>query len=161
MPTTDIVRGYTPGAIGRIAEMHGRYYGREWGFPSSFEALVAREVADFVDGCDPAREGLWLLDGERVLGSIALVRPRDGEPARLRWFITADAARGSGAGALLMQAAMDFARQAGYRRLYLTTFAGLDAARHLYERHGFVLTAESRDDHWGAAVNEQRFDWHA
>jgi GNAT superfamily N-acetyltransferase len=141
MPTTDIVRGYTPGSIGRIAEMHGRYYGREWGFP--------------------AAEGLWLLDGQRVLGSIALVRPRDGEPARLRWFIVDDAARGSGAGALLMQAAMDFARQAGYRRLYLTTFAGLDAARHLYERHGFVLTAESRDDHWGAAVNEQRFDWHA
>jgi len=157
----DIVRGYRPGAIGRIAQMHGRYYARDWGFPPSFEALVARELADFVDGYDPARDGLWLLDPQRVVGSIALVGPRGEEPARLRWFIVDDEARGSGAGALLMQAAMDFARAAGFRRVYLTTFAGLDAARRLYERHGFNLTGESPDDHWGATVNEQRFDWHA
>ena len=157
----DIVRGYRPGSIGRIAEMHGRYYSREWGFPPSFEALVARELADFVDGYDDAREGLWLLDPQRILGSIALLRPRGDEPARLRWFIADDAARGAGGGARLMRAAMDFARNAGYPRVYLTTFAGLDAARRLYESHGFEMTAESRDDHWGAAVNEQRFDWHA
>jgi len=156
-----IVRGYRPGAIGRIAEMHGRYYAREWGFPPSFEALVARELADFVDGYDEARDGLWLFDAQRVLGSIALVGPRGDEPARLRWFVVDDETRGSGAGARLMQAAMDFVRAARYRRVYLTTFEGLHAARRLYERHGFTLTGESPDDHWGATVTEQRFDWHA
>lgn len=155
------MRGYRPGAIGRIAEMHGRYYAREWGFPSSFEALVAREVADFVDGYDPARDGLWLFDARRVLASIAIVGPRGGMPARLRWFIADDDARGKGAGAALMQAAMDFVSDAGYRHVFLTTFEGLDAARRLYERHGFTLTETHPDDHWGAVVNEQRFDRHA
>jgi len=141
--------------------MHGRYYAREWGFPPSFEALVARELADFVDAYDPARDGLWLFDARRVLASIAIVGPRDGTPARLRWFIADDDARGTGAGSALMQAAMDFVRGAGWRHVYLTTFEGLDPARRLYERHGFTLTDAHPDDHWGAVVNEQRFDWHA
>jgi GNAT superfamily N-acetyltransferase len=157
----EIVKGYRPGSIGRIAQMHGRYYCREWGFPASFEAGVARSLADFIDGYDAARDGLWLLGGDLVLGSIALLGPRDAEPARLRWFIADEQVRGSGAGARLIEAAMDFAREAGYRHVYLTTFAGLDAARSLYEKHGFTLTAESRDDHWGAKVDGQRFDWHA
>jgi len=157
---TDIVRGYLPGSIGRIVEMHGRYYGRHWGFPCSFEALVARELADFVERYDASRDGLWLLDGERVLGSIALIGPRDGQPARLRWFIADERARG-GAGRRLMQTAMDFVRASGTRHVYLTTFAGLDAARALYEAHGFTLTAQAEDDHWGAAMTGQRFDWHA
>lgn len=156
----DIVRGYRPGSIGRIAEMHGRYYGRHWGFPPSFEALVARELADFVERYDESRDGLWLLDPERILGSIALIGARDGQPARLRWFIVDEGMRG-GAGRRLMQAAMDFVRASGARHVYLTTFEGLDAARALYEAHGFVLTAQATDDHWGAVVVEQRFDWHA
>jgi GNAT superfamily N-acetyltransferase len=154
----DIVQGYRPGSIGRIAQMHGLYYGREWGFPPSFEAGVARELADFVDGYDPARDGLWLLDADRVLASIALLGPRGDEPARLRWFIADERARGTGAGARLMRAAMDFVATAGYRHVYLTTFAGLDAARALYEQAGFRLVQEAEGRTWGAAVREQRFE---
>jgi len=33
-----------------------------------------------------------------------------------------------------------------FKRLYLSTFAGLDPARHLYEKFGFVL-------------GEEQFDW--
>jgi len=141
--------------------MHGRYYARDWSFPPSFEALVARELADFVDAYDPARDGLWLFDAQRILASIAIVGPRGESPARLRWFIADDSARGTGAGSALMRAAMDFVRSAGYRHVFLTTFAGLDAARSLYERHGFALTEQRPDGHWGAEVDEQRFDWHA
>ena len=41
---------------------------------------------------------------------------------------------------------------------YLTTFAGLDAARRLYEEIGFTLTSEHADTTWGVPLNEQRFD---
>ncbi|MFP3710951.1 MarR family transcriptional regulator, partial [Paraburkholderia sp. SIMBA_009] len=40
---------------------------------------------------------------------------------------------------------------------YLWTFKGLDAARHLYESAGFVLTQEAEGTQWGGAVVEQRF----
>ncbi|TFH40975.1 MAG: GNAT family N-acetyltransferase [Chrysiogenales bacterium] len=47
----------------------------------------------------------------------------------------------------LIRAAMDLYRQAHFKRIYLTTFAGLDAARHLYEREGFRLKVEQEDAH--------------
>jgi hypothetical protein len=41
---------------------------------------------------------------------------------------------------------------------YLTTFRGLDAARSLYESHGFVLVAEDAADPWSGTVGLQRFE---
>ena len=84
-----IHKGYLPGAIGRIAELHGRYYSANWGFGSFFEAKVARELADFVDRYDSERDGFWTAtkDG-RVQGSIVIDgidAPTKG--AHLRWFI--------------------------------------------------------------------------
>ena len=154
--------GWRPGVIGAIATAHGVYYAREWGFGPFFEAKVAREAADFVDRYDPARD--LLLSAERdgaFLGSVVIDGSDPALPpatAHLRWFITTDAARGTGVGGRLMAAAMDFLAAAGHRRCYLTTFEGLDAARRLYERHGFRLTAEAPAETWGVTVVEQRFD---
>jgi hypothetical protein len=57
-----------------------------------------------------------------------------------------------------MSAAMNFCR-ARYRHVYLHTFAGLDAARHLYQQHGFTLIDEHTTTAWGPPVLEQRFEW--
>ena len=40
----------------------------------------------------------------------------------------------------------------------LWTFKGLDAARHLYERHGFRLAEEYAGAQWGVNLVEQRFE---
>jgi GNAT superfamily N-acetyltransferase len=156
------ISGYEPGALGRVVELHGRWYARHWKFGAYFEALVAQGLAEFLGHFDAARDGFWIARlGETVAGSVSLVGARDAGPARLRWFILDEGAQGRGIGRRLMQAAMDFSRAAGYRHVYLTTFAGLDAARALYEKHGFVLTHEAADRTWGVPVTEQRFDWHA
>ena len=41
-----VFKGYVPGAIGRVAEMHALYYHREWDFGMFFEAKVARVGRD-------------------------------------------------------------------------------------------------------------------
>lgn len=156
-----IVAGYRPGALGAITALHGAYYHRHWQFGLVFEAKVATEMAAFLGDFVAGRDGLWLaLDGERVVGGVAI----DGSAAatagaRLRWFIVAEAQQGRGLGRQLLAAALAFCRAAGYRHVYLTTFAGLDAARRLYEQAGFVLVHEARDTHWGTAVLEQTFAW--
>ena len=78
--------------------------------------------------------------------------------AHLRWFITADDVRGKGVGNALLAAAMAFCRARGYARVYLWTFDGLDAARHLYEKFGFQLAQQQRGSQWGVEVDEQRFE---
>ena len=101
--TFEIHQGYLPTAIGRVAELHARYYSALVGFGLPFEAKVAREMAEFCERYDKARDGLWLLlqDG-RVEGSIAIDGARAAEQgAHLRWFITSDLVRGTGAGTAL------------------------------------------------------------
>jgi len=162
---TTRLSGYEPGALGRVVELHGAYYAKHWGFGVSFEALVAKGLADFLASFDAARDGFWIArtDGgdDRIAASISIVGARDSEPARLRWFIRDEAAQGQGIGRLLMREAMAFCGRAGHRNVYLTTFAGLDAARKLYEDFGFHLTHEGVDRSWGVTVTEQRFDWSA
>jgi GNAT superfamily N-acetyltransferase len=160
MSSVEIVNGYLPGAIGRIAELHAAYYHEHWGFGLFFESKVATELAAFLQRYDEGRDGFWLVRlGSRIEGSIAI----DGhgaakEGAHLRWFIVSDAVQGGGVGNRLIETAIRFCRQSGFRRVYLNTFEGLDAARRLYERAGFTLVKHRRGTQWGTEVNEQRFE---
>ncbi len=54
---------------------------------------------------------------------------------------------------------MRFIVDAGFDRAFLTTFAGLNAARSLYEARGFRLVQEEIDTSWGSPLTEQRFAW--
>ena len=160
MADVEIHKGYIPGAIGRVIELHGTYYHACWKFGAFFEAKVAGELADFIGRYDVQRDGFWTaaVDG-RVEGSLTIDGAHAGqEGAHLRWFIMSSALRGKGVGNRLMRAAMDFCRSNRYRRVYLWTFEGLHAARHLYEKAGFVLVEERRGTQWGTEVTEQRFE---
>jgi GNAT superfamily N-acetyltransferase len=141
--------GYVPGAIGRVTELHGTYYAKHWDLGLYFEAKVATELAAFLTRFDPSHDGIWLARaGENIIGAIVIDgKDADGEGARLRWFILAEGYQGRGVGNRLMQEAMDFCKKAGFRRVYLTTFAGLDTARHLYEKHGFRACREEDGSH--------------
>ena len=150
--------GYRPGAIGRIVELHGTYYHDYWRFDQRFEAEVAAELGEFVARMS-WRDGLWLaLAGGEVVGSIAVDGGRDaGRCARLRWFIVAPRWQGRGIGSQLLDEALAFCRTSELKWVYLWTFAGLEAARRIYERFGFVLREERTDDVWGTEVTHQMF----
>ncbi len=159
MPEIERV-GYIPGIIGRITEMHGTYYGEFWGMGAVMEAKIAEGLAEFLCRYTPSQDGLWIVrDGEQVVGAIAI----DGKQAatkgaRLRWFMLLPAYQGAGLGQRLFREALDFCRDAGFHKVYLTTFAGLDAARHLYEKAGFRLVQEETGNSWGKTVTEQVFE---
>jgi GNAT superfamily N-acetyltransferase len=153
------VSQYIPGLLGRITELHARYYHQHWGFGLFFETKVATELGDFLHHFDPAIDGLWVaMRDDRMIGSVAICGREAGTlGARLRWLIVAPEHQGRGVGTQLMREAVDFCRRARFSRVYLTTFAGLDAARHLYEKEGFRIVVEQEDAHWGKTVREQTF----
>jgi len=157
-----LVTGYSPGAIGRIVEMHGTYYHRHWEFGLFFEAKVASELSEFMNRFEEGRDGLWtILNGEQTAGSIAIdgIKAGGGEGAHLRWFIIDPQLQGQGWGKRLLTEAVSFCDQREYRRIYLWTFKGLDSARHLYETAGFRLVSEQDGDKWGTSVTEQLFEY--
>ena len=155
-----VIAGYVPGAIGRVVEMHAAYYHLHWQFGLFFEAKVATELSEFLNRFDDDRDGFWtaVKDG-RVEGSMAIDGIRaDGIGAHLRWFILSERLRGSGIGNRLMEEAMAFCREKGYRHVYLWTFKGLEAARHLYEKFGFSLAESHEGMQWGTRVVEQKYE---
>jgi len=155
-----IVKGYLPGSIGRITEMHSRYYHAGWKFGLFFEAKVAAEIAEFLGNYDDQRDGFWIATSSvQVEGSIVIDgRRADDEGAHLRWFILSDGFRAKGIGNQLIHTAVEFCHQQHYPRVYLWTFEGLFAARHLYEKTGFRLVDQHRGNQWGTEVVEQRFE---
>lgn len=57
-----------------------------------------------------------------------------------------------------MNATMSFSRNAGYERVRLTTFAGLDAARKLYDRLGFVELSTFKKTNWDFPITMQTLE---
>ena len=78
------------------------------------------------------------VDGRVVGGGgMAPLEGGDADTCELRKMYFLPEARGLGAGAAVMERSLDAARAAGFRRCYLETLTGMDAAMRLYERSGF------------------------
>jgi GNAT superfamily N-acetyltransferase len=153
------LRDLRPGDAGWIVMRHAELYTRDEGFDASFEPLVARILADFLDAHDPARERGWIAEGPdgRRLGSIFCVR-LDDTTAKLRLFLVEPEARGTGLAQRLLAACLGFARNAGYARLTLWTHESHRAACALYARTGFRLTAARPVRSFGQDLVEQTWD---
>ncbi|MBO2926752.1 bifunctional helix-turn-helix transcriptional regulator/GNAT family N-acetyltransferase [Metapseudomonas otitidis] len=159
LPSPQLYPGYRPGLIGRITQMHADFYARNSGFGQVFESQVASGLADFCERLVHPCNQLWTaVAGEHIVGSIAIDGQSMGHnEAHLRWFMLEEAYHGHGLGRCLLETALGFCDTNGFDAVHLWTFSGLDAARHLYEKQGFVLRQAREGSQWGTSVIEQHF----
>jgi len=146
---TTIRRLGEPGDLGWVVMAHGELYAAEYGWDTTFEALVARIVADYAAESGSARAAAWLaeVDGERA-GCVFCV-PAAAATAKLRLLLVAPAARGHGLGAALVAECLEFATAAGYDRISLWTNDVLAAAGRIYRAAGFELVEEEAHHSFG------------
>jgi len=158
VPRSFTVRAPRVGDFGWIVQRHGALYARKYDWDETFEALVARIVADYVEHRDPEREAAWIaeVEGERA-GCVLCVRTDD-EVAKLRLLLVEPWARGQGLGGRLVATCIAAARDAGHHTLTLWTNDILAAARHLYERAGFRLVKRERHRSFGKALVGQTWE---
>ena len=158
-PQVEVQKGYRSGVIGSVAQLHASFYSKYYGFGAVFERKVATEMSEFMDRIDMSLNMTFsAYIGDELLGSVSLDGEDLGDGAcHLRWFIVSPRAQGVGIGGLLIDKATAFADDSAFDRTRLWTFKGLDAARHLYEKHGFTLAQETPGRQWGTEVIEQEF----
>jgi DNA-binding MarR family transcriptional regulator/GNAT superfamily N-acetyltransferase len=153
-----VLRPHRPGDMGWVTSANASLYAQEYGWDISYEALVARITAEFIENFDPKRERCWIaeMDGERV-GSVFVVKKTD-EIAKLRLLIIDPKARGLGLGKRLVDECLRFAKDTGYKSMTLWTQANLLAARGIYARAGFKMTAAEANRAFGVDLVSETWD---
>jgi GNAT superfamily N-acetyltransferase len=153
-----------PGDLGWVVMAHGEIYAAEFGWDSTFEALVAQIVGDYAAGHDHAREAAWIaeIDGRRS-GCVFCVAGEDTggnetRTAKLRILLVRPDARGHGLGGRLVDTCLEFARHAGYQRIRLWTNDPLVVARRIYLDRGFVLIEEEPHHSFGVDLVGQVYE---
>ena len=153
------LRPHRIGEIGWLIHRQGLLYHLEQGWNGEFELLIARLYGEFVAAPDAPPKSLWIAErrGE-VAGSVYVVpaAASEGEgTAQLRMLYVEPAYRGQGVGKRLVQEAVRFSREAGYKRIILWTQDCLVGARHIYQGAGFTLVREDRHHSFGVDLNGQ------
>lgn len=146
-----------PGDAGYITYMHGWIYREEYDYSADFEAYVAQSFYKFLIDYNKDKDCLWCAEHNgNIVGCIGIAGSN--ERAQLRWFLLDPHYRGIGLGKMLLQKALDFAREKKYKSIYLDTTNDLEKAVSMYKKAGFVKTLEKDNNSWREGLTELEFE---
>lgn len=152
------IRDFSQDDINYVISRHIILYKQEYGLSSAFGDYVKNGVNQFAQHYNKDKECMLIpeMNGQPV-GSIVIVKA-DNETAQLRYFLLEAEVRGRGLGHRLIDMALNFCLEKGYKHVFLETISSLEAARHLYAGKGFTLTKTRKNYSWGNVVLEERWD---
>jgi putative acetyltransferase len=113
----------------------------EFGADGAGFAISDPEVDAMSAAYAQARSAYFVIEiNGKVAGGGGVAPLEHGEPdiCELRKMYFLPEARGLGAGHALITRCLTTAHDLGFKRCYLETLTGMDAAQHLYRRHGFT-----------------------
>lgn len=160
-PSLDKIRirsTLAPGDMGMLIHLHGRLYAQECGYNLQFEGYVCKTFYDLMQNYSPAKDRFWFVEDDgQMVGAIAIVG-HTGQVAQLRWFILLPAYRGLGLGRRLMDEALQYCRDQGYKTVFLYTTADQKTAVSMYLKAGFKKIDEAGSHDWGKHLVEEKYE---
>ena len=112
----------------------------EFGADGPGFAIHDAEVGGMYEAYARPRSAYFVVERDGIVlggGGVAPLEGGEADVCELRKMYFLPEARGIGAGSAMMQRCLDTARALGFKRCYLETLTGMDAAQTLYRRHGF------------------------
>ncbi|RDS84849.1 GNAT family N-acetyltransferase [Dyella monticola] len=113
----------------------------EFGADGPGFAIHDTEVDDMHGAYARPRSAYFVLERDGMViggGGVAPLEGGDADVCELRKMYFLPEARGIGAGTSMMQRCLEAARDFGFKRCYLETLTGMDAAQALYQKQGFT-----------------------
>ena len=153
-----IIRTHRIGDLSWIAYRHAVLYSQEYGWNQGFERLVLEIVASFLKNYDPATEQCWVAERSGEMVGCVFLMKRSKQTAQLRLLLVEPSARGLGIGKRLVEECIRFARETGYKKIVLWTHDNLTAARAIYQKAGFQLTATGAHEDFGPRVTSETWE---
>lgn len=153
-----IIRGHRVGDLGIVVSRHGALYHQDYGFDITFEALVARIAADFIEAFDPKRCCSRIAEQAGTVVGSAFVVPADPampDLAKLRLVYLEPHMRGTGVARRMVEECLAFSHSAGYARMTLWTQDILVPARRLYASLGFTCVATNPFTGFGCTMQNE------
>jgi len=152
------IRPFIQSDIEYIISRHKTLYYAERHLSGTFSSYVDEIVYRFVHHFNPQTDCLKILECNGVpAGSIAIAKADDAT-AQLRFFMLEPEMRQRGYGNRLMDMALHFCREKGYKKVFLLSITAQVIARHVYETHGFYKVASYDKSEWGDGVVEERWE---
>lgn len=152
------IRTFRPGDMGHIAARQAVLYAEREGWGRPLEILLLDTVSAFLRDYKEGRDQCFVAEVDGALAGSAFVTD-DGEGrARLRLVYVEPSARGHGLGQALVAACVDFARERGYRAIWLWTHKVLESARRIYAGAGFTVVEEFEHDEFGETVASENWE---
>jgi len=106
---------------------------------------------------EPGGQIFFVLEDGEPRGTCAVIRC-DATVFELAKMAVDPASQGRGYGNLLIERAIEFARESGGNTLMLLTNSKLEAAIHLYEKHGFRSVPLKHANHYNRVDVEMELD---
>lgn len=152
------IRAFKQSDIEYVISRHKTLYYAERHLSGTFSAYVDSIVYDFVRMFNPETDCLNILECNGIpAGSIA-IRKDSADTAQLRFFMLEPEMRRRGYGNRLMELALDFCRDRGYKKVFLLTITAQVVARHIYQSHGFRRIYGTDKSEWGDGIVEERWE---
>ncbi|GAE37688.1 GNAT family N-acetyltransferase [Halalkalibacter akibai] len=121
-----------------IVNSHYDLYNKEFGYDLSFRDFIEESVSGFIERAD-SKENIFILEiRKKQSGSVSIKKVSD-TSAQLGLFLVEPNVRGTGYGQKLVEQAINFSKDNGFKTIILWTNSELKSARRIYERAGFEL----------------------
>ena len=144
--------------MGHIASRQATLYAEREGWGRPLEIIILEDVAAFLKNFAEGRDQCFVAEVDGVIAGSAFVTDDGKGRARLRLVYVEPWARGHGLGQKLVGACVDFARESGYRAIWLWTHKILESARRIYAGAGFAVLEAFEHDEFGVTIESENWE---
>ena len=142
-----IIREAGIGDSAKAAVLNVETFRKEFDFSNLFEKDVLESFGEYAGGLEyPSM--LWVAEKDGVvIGSVSIYGRGESE-GQLRWFCVTPELQSIGIGSMLLEKALAFCDEKGYKDIYLWTIDILESALHLYDKYGFRRVEFKDNNEW-------------